>query len=607
MYPNIMADDEPRAKKSRTSILSDHVLGEKFQDIFHKHWSNQMSIEGSNMQIYAEPFRVAKISNFIANEEFMEEFKTELSDILTKRIHNDLYQFEQTNDLVNFGSDCLVTLHHTFSTEMVAWMERVTNIELNSTISMTSSCYYDGDYLLCHDDNMGDRRIAFVLYLTRDWTKEDGGTLDIFDTDEKGLPRNIVHSIIPEYNSLVFFEVSDCSYHQVAEVTSAEFSRWTINGWFHGPKKVVHPPRPEIQYEFIEPIDSDEDLKYWIMESYLCAGIGDGIRSDVERQSYAYLAQFFKEKIYAQLSKELLSSSIKWKRVGPPNLRNYEIAEETSLPDMLKDFLNIFKTLQFFTLLKKYTELDLVPDGENMKPKMTVELQRWSKGCYTLICDKPTEDGVAEEQGVPDDQKPNINTNTEKYDYVKPPKQNNDVHITDESKGDKNVEKTQEPCDIWTSNNDNNDEDKVLRSILKDKKPKVEKKPDESEEASCSKSEDYSTRSPPLNPDSEDSEVSDIGDYLSGSSKYSEDDEKSVTEPGTLDVIMHFHTSNVPDGETIDYVDPKEPDGALIHVTPEDNHLCLVYKVLSTCRFQKYINHYCEGYFYNLICTYYEK
>jgi len=35
--------------------------------------------------------------------------------------------------------------------------------------------------LLCHDDELEGRKIAYILYLVPPgWTKEDGGTLDLY-------------------------------------------------------------------------------------------------------------------------------------------------------------------------------------------------------------------------------------------------------------------------------------------------------------------------------------------------------------------------------------------------------------------------------------------
>ena len=48
---------------------------------------------------------------------------------------------------------------------------------------MTGSKYEYTDTLLCHDDELEGRRIAFILYLVPHWKKEDGGGLDLFDMD----------------------------------------------------------------------------------------------------------------------------------------------------------------------------------------------------------------------------------------------------------------------------------------------------------------------------------------------------------------------------------------------------------------------------------------
>ena len=42
------------------------------------------------------------------------------------------------------------------------------------------------DVLLCHDDELEERRIAFIYYLVPElWSQSDGGTLDLFDAGGK--------------------------------------------------------------------------------------------------------------------------------------------------------------------------------------------------------------------------------------------------------------------------------------------------------------------------------------------------------------------------------------------------------------------------------------
>jgi Rps23 Pro-64 3,4-dihydroxylase Tpa1-like proline 4-hydroxylase len=50
---------------------------------------------------------------------------------------------------------------------------------------MSAAVYERGDVLLCHDDQLEGRRLAYVIYLVdRDWQKEDGGTLDLYESEE---------------------------------------------------------------------------------------------------------------------------------------------------------------------------------------------------------------------------------------------------------------------------------------------------------------------------------------------------------------------------------------------------------------------------------------
>lgn len=72
------------------------------------------------------------------------------------------------------------------------------------------------DYLLCHDDRVDDRCVAFIYYLNYDWLDEWGGTLDIFSVDNNFNAKQIVKSISPEFNTLIFFPVGNSSYHQAS-------------------------------------------------------------------------------------------------------------------------------------------------------------------------------------------------------------------------------------------------------------------------------------------------------------------------------------------------------------------------------------------------------
>lgn len=606
-----MAQEEPDIKKLKHSIISNHVYSPEFQKLFCEHWHNYNNFKKDNLEVISKPFRMCKISNFLTNEDLMDEIKNELLDVKSRRNSIDLYQFEQTSDLVNVDSKNLKFLYETFQTDLATWLEHNTKIQLNKKISMTSSCYSDTDYLLCHDDNMGDRRIAFILYLSKNWTVEDGGALDLFDTDENGLPRNVVKSLIPEYNSLIFFEVVDNSYHQVAEVTSPDKSRWSINGWFHGPlKESTRPPRVVIEPTYIEPVHNRVTLNNWIKMCYLFPGIVKEVQQDMEQESFAFLSCFLKDDVYEKLETDLLSDMIVWQKVGPADIRNYEVAKEETLPEFLKAFYNMFKSISMFQLLKDYTELDLVPEKETMKPKMTIELQRWTKGSYTLISDRSA---IAESVVSPNEKKPSSGSVNQSYEYMDDSVDTPRTSRSNKDSQDNRNEESGRNSPVSNKGDDEMNEDDILKLTPKGKSPRGKKR-NLSQQSSLSKLENLSPQKLARSLDTDDSDVSDIGDYLSDpldcslecSDQEEDMDDTSGSEPGALDVIIQFKTSHVPEEDTIDYVDPREQEGALIHVPTKNNHLCLVYKNQGICRVHKYVNHYCTGYFYNLICTYYE-
>ena len=62
----------------------------------------------------------------------------------------------------------------------------------------------------------------------KDWSEKDGGTLDLFDRDANGDPKDVVKRLVPKNNSLAFFEVTEKSFHQVAEVLTKDKQRLSV-------------------------------------------------------------------------------------------------------------------------------------------------------------------------------------------------------------------------------------------------------------------------------------------------------------------------------------------------------------------------------------------
>ena len=114
------------------------------------------------------------------------------------------------------------------------WRKEVSkafNVAKLSKIDMAAYVYGLGDFLLPHDDQVEDRVIAYSLHLTPDLEEEDGGSLDLFDSDKEGKSK-LIKKIIPKFNSLNMFEVSATSWHQVSEILT-DIQRLTLTGWYH--------------------------------------------------------------------------------------------------------------------------------------------------------------------------------------------------------------------------------------------------------------------------------------------------------------------------------------------------------------------------------------
>jgi len=87
--------------------------------------------------------------------------------------------------------------------------------------------YSAGHFLLVHDDEVPveNRRVAYVINLTRDWRPDWGGLLHFCDEN-----RNIVETFYPHFNSLSVFLVPQD--HFVSYVPPyAKGERYAITGW----------------------------------------------------------------------------------------------------------------------------------------------------------------------------------------------------------------------------------------------------------------------------------------------------------------------------------------------------------------------------------------
>lgn len=148
---------------------------------------------------------------------------------------SDLFTFFQTKDLQSSDNPIFWTFREFLcSPEFIGYVSSLSGIALKpDIIDLAGTRYEDTHYLLCHDDQLESRAIAFFLYLS-DLPAKAGGRLQLFGSQE-GKPATIEKNIPPRFNTFAFFQVSPLSFHAVEEVINSK--RLAISGWFHHAEK----------------------------------------------------------------------------------------------------------------------------------------------------------------------------------------------------------------------------------------------------------------------------------------------------------------------------------------------------------------------------------
>ncbi|KAJ8281171.1 hypothetical protein GJAV_G00064330 [Gymnothorax javanicus] len=424
-----------KEKREETAEISEVLVSADLKEKVKDAWSEKKQFTHGGIEVDCHPFPHCVLKNFIQDQSFVENLQTELSDLNFHDKSNDLYKFKQSDDLKKRKEPHIAGLKTVLFQQFRSWLTEVLQVELEPTVDISCAKYEYTDVLLCHDDELEGRRIAFILYLVPEWHQTDGGTLDLYSTDENYQPQKLVKSLVPSWNTLVFFEVSPISFHQVSEVISGEKCRLSVSGWFHG-RSLDRPPR------YVEPalprnphLPRDEELLFeWINPVYLDMDYQGQVQEEFEEASEILLRNFLKEEKFKEVNEALRQNEIQWVRRGPPNKRCYEQAHQRDLPACVSACWELLSSEAFFLLLSNLTGLKLhflAPESDEEKevdkegdgheegmegcsrgfpaeaaesghqqkkeqenkskepstPVCRGELRRWSHGDYTLVHD----------------------------------------------------------------------------------------------------------------------------------------------------------------------------------------------------------------------------
>ncbi|XP_051505625.1 prolyl 3-hydroxylase OGFOD1-like [Myxocyprinus asiaticus] len=418
-----------KEKRGELAVINSDLRDESLQKGMRDAWQRKESYSNGSVQLDCEPFPHCQITHFLQSESFVESLQAELFQLNFNSKSNDLYKFQQSDDLRERREHHISQIRSVIFGEFRLWLSEVLQVDLEAIVDISCAKYEHTDVLLCHDDELEGRRVAFILYLVPPWELTDGGTLDLFSTDEHCQPVNIAKSLLPRWNSLVFFEVSPVSFHQVAEVLTEGKCRLSLSGWFHGhslprPPRYMEPPVPRHTH-----IPRDESVIFdWVNEMYLDPRYQARVQQEFEDSSEICLPSFLQEEKFRQVRSALQSSEIQWERRGPPNKRCYSCADMQNVPSCLKECWELLSSEPFFILLSNLTGLrlhylaqcddedesdDEKSDTENEDeerstqaegsscaadassaekkakgpPTYVGKLRRWARGDYTLLHD----------------------------------------------------------------------------------------------------------------------------------------------------------------------------------------------------------------------------
>ncbi|KAG1694108.1 Prolyl 3-hydroxylase OGFOD1 [Nymphon striatum] len=395
-----MSSKRPRSsnKSNKRYCLSNTDIKMNINELYHKDEVksrlSQFFKSSKNIQLGISLFLV-KIH--------LAELTKQLDCLKFKEKNNDLFNFKQSSDLKKVKFPAIKAFRNIMYHDFHAWLKEMTAIQLFEEVSMSCSQYDYTDVLLCHDDELENRRIAFIFYLVPDdWTEKDGGKLDLFSIDGDGQPSRIKKSIVPIRNQLILFEVTPISFHQVSEVFSKDKSRITIGGWYHGPSVKRPPPFIKPSPSLISPKFIEEKMVYsWINPSYIDMATQKEIRTKFKELSEIELEKFINFEKYEEICNALKENRIKWKEVGPANRRCYESCEMNSLPEIINQFIKLMQSEALFLILSSltglkfhelasYSDSDSEEEGETSESGNSscyAELTRWGHQNYSLVRD----------------------------------------------------------------------------------------------------------------------------------------------------------------------------------------------------------------------------
>ncbi|KAK6759098.1 hypothetical protein RB195_016363 [Necator americanus] len=378
-----------KSVSSRARRTSKRPRLESYSFVINPIYKDTHFVEGFRSDLKEKlPFPHWQLRNFLeVDSSAIEHVEQELIEYPAwHRKENDLYSLLQTPDLQTLdGSKYpgINSFRKFLCNEMREWLANTSGIDLLPEVDSTGSCYATTDCLLPHSDQVENRHFAFVYYFTEEpWEESFGGQTNIYNTNENCEPTEVFTSFTPQRNSLLLFEVSERSWHSVAEVIGEENSpRLSINGWFHTNRPIEPRIRPPLTRSLISPY-GDSVLSSFFSDQVLNGNSEKSMREIFKKSSELQIRSAFQNVFYDDFLLAMDSGNFVGR--GPVNKRwmnEYDI-ETASSDGCAIEFIKALRSNTMMNFIKSVT------GSEYEEPHTTLRIFRLTHGCYTVLGDE---------------------------------------------------------------------------------------------------------------------------------------------------------------------------------------------------------------------------
>ena len=162
---NVVAEEKAcQEHKQQMQEATQWLSNLKTEEVINARLFNRETVEEMKATFAAErPFPHALIRNFMDND-FLQRVKDELYEEEFYQKKNDLYDFVQTDDLKNCKKSLISKLRELLLSEPFRnALTSITGIALSSLVIDTfGAIYQKGSHLLCHDDELDQRRYLLI-------------------------------------------------------------------------------------------------------------------------------------------------------------------------------------------------------------------------------------------------------------------------------------------------------------------------------------------------------------------------------------------------------------------------------------------------------------